>query len=273
MLGACCGAMLLFGWSVTGWKALAIPTGSMRPAIPPGSLVLVHRVPTSTLKVGDVITYINPFNPKTTLSHRIIKEYMLDGKVPAFITKGDANKIPDVPITIGSVKGKVVWHLPDVGYWLMDAKNPWILLPIVYTVAVLIMIEEVLRLRDYYKIGQGYQLKTSARTTKLRSATSRRIAFGISISAVIIIVATAFGPTALALLKSNTVSLINNRLSVAKTNQCLGGKNNNTTITVNNNSSQSATSGNASNSSGSGANSGNASNNNSTNVNVTVTNC
>ena len=41
----CCGAMLLTHWSAFGWKALAIPTGSMRPNIPPGSLVNVvdHR--------------------------------------------------------------------------------------------------------------------------------------------------------------------------------------------------------------------------------------
>ena len=60
ILAVCCVALLMFGISMTGWKALSVPTGSMRPAIPPGSLVLVHRVSISSLKVGDVITYINP---------------------------------------------------------------------------------------------------------------------------------------------------------------------------------------------------------------------
>src|ERR1039458_10076152 len=96
LLAVSCLALLFFGTSMSGWKALAVPTASMRPAIPPGSLVLVQRVPISTLKVGDVITYINPLNPKTTLSHRIVKEYLLDGKVLAFVTKGDANKTDDI---------------------------------------------------------------------------------------------------------------------------------------------------------------------------------
>lgn len=132
ILVVCCGALILFGIPSTGWKALAIPTGSMRPDMPPGTLVLVHSVPASDLKVGDVITYVNPFNPQTTLSHRIIKEHLLNGKVPVFITKGDANKVADVPITIGSVKGKVVWHMRNVGYILLDAKKPMIVLPLTY---------------------------------------------------------------------------------------------------------------------------------------------
>src|ERR1700733_6907932 len=105
----CCGAVLLFNWGSMGWKALSVPTGSMRPHIPPGSLVLTHNVPLSSIKVGDVITYINPENMKSTVTHRVIKEYKLDGKVPAFITKGDANPSRD-PWTVvgGLVQGKAI---------------------------------------------------------------------------------------------------------------------------------------------------------------------
>src|SRR5665213_74097 len=109
----CCGAVLLFNWGSLGWKALSVPTGSMRPTIPPGSLVLMHSVPLSTLKVGDVITYTNPINMRSTITHRIVKTYKIDGKIPAFVTKGDANHISDRPIVGGMVQGKAIWHVPD----------------------------------------------------------------------------------------------------------------------------------------------------------------
>src|SRR6185312_1351388 len=69
----CCGAVLLFNWGALGWKALSVPTGSMRPHIPPGSLVLMHRVPVASINVGDVITYTNPLHPNSTITHRVIK--------------------------------------------------------------------------------------------------------------------------------------------------------------------------------------------------------
>ncbi len=152
----CCTALLFFGVGKFGWKALSIPTGSMRPTMPPGTLVFVHRVSTSSLEVGDVITYINPLHPSTTISHRIIKKIMVGGKIPGFITKGDANKVADSPIVAGLVEGKIVWHLPHAGYWLLDAKKPIIILPIIYIAALIIMAEEVIRLKDYLRSTQPY---------------------------------------------------------------------------------------------------------------------
>ena len=272
ILAVGCGALLLFGISTTGWKALAVPTGSMRPAIPPGSLVLVHRVPISSLKVGDVITYINPLNPRTTLSHRIVNKYLVGGKVPAFVTKGDANKTNDIPITEGSVEGKVVWHIPRVGYWLIDAKNPLIILPIIYIAALIIMFEEVIRLRDYLKFGQPYVLFGYEIGGKHLGGLNKRLALGLPLTIAFILISLAAGPTVLALLKSNTVALVDNRLTVSApvvSNSC----SNNNSVTVTNSSTQTATSGSASNTSGGSASSGNASNNNSTNTNITITNC
>jgi signal peptidase len=272
VLVVCFVALLLFGVSATGWKALAVPTGSMRPAIPPGSLVLVRRVSIASLKVGDVITYINPVNPKTTLSHRIVKKYLLDGKVPAFVTKGDANKVNDIPITAGSIEGQVIWHLPRAGQWLIDLKNPLVILPIVDGAALIIMAEEVIRLRNYLRLGQPYVLFGYEIGGKHLGGLNKRLALGLPLTIAFILISLAAGPTVLALLKSNTVALVDNRLTVSApvvSNSC----SNNNSVTVTNSSTQTATSGSASNTSGGSASSGNASNNNSTNTNITITNC
>lgn len=268
--------VVLFNWSALGWKALSVPTGSMKPAISPGSLVLVHRVPINSLKVGDVITYINPLNPKATISHRIVKTYMISGKVPGFVTKGDANKVPDIPIASGSVEGKVIVHVPDLGAWMMWTRTPWGMLPFIWLPALLIMFEEVRRLSDYFKSQQPYRLPGFGPVER-PATVSKMIATSGTLGLTFVIAGAFLWQPALALIKSNTVMLANNRLSVAaNVNQCSGNTSNNTSVSVNNSSTQTATSGSASssgNTNGGTATSGSASNSNSTTTTVTVKNC
>ena len=279
-LAICCGALLLFGLSFTGWKSLIVPTGSMRPTITPGSLVFVHHVPISSLKVGDVITYINPLHPSSTLSHRIIRKYLIDGRVPGFVTKGDANKIADVPVAGGAVEGKVIWHVPNVGWWLLDVKRPIVILPIVYAAALLIMLEEVQRLNEYYRRFVLYRLPGFTGRDKVSCFLARKAKMGAAVTVMFMLLGAVAGPSALALLRSNTVSLTDNRISAGiippGNNKCSGSTTNNNDVNVNNSTTQTATSGNASssgNTNGGSATSGSASNSNTTTVNITVTNC
>ncbi len=244
-LVACLVAFLLFGWSGSGWKALAIPTGSMRPNIPPGSLVLVHRVPVSSLKVGDVITHINPLNPKITITHRIIKTYKLDGKIPAFVTKGDANKTADTPVVGGEVQGKVVWHAPYAGWALLDAKKPIVILPVIYITALLIMVEEIQRLADYYRRFIIYRVPGFRRHEPETDSgrLSKRVSLGAAATTAFVLVGAAMGPNALAALRSNTVRLTDNRISVAAQHHaCIYRTNDNQNHTYTKNCSQQCTS-------------------------------
>lgn len=269
-------AMLLCNWSATGLKTLVVPTTSMVPAIPKNSLVLVKSVPATSLKVGDVITYINPLHRQQTISHRIIKTYTLSGRVPAFVTKGDANKVPDVPVTSGSVVGKVVLHVPYAGAWLIGSKTWLGIALLVYLPATILLYGEIKRLTDYLRLSmpRSYQLyglrPLPPKSRHLKLAASGAVVAGF------VVVSALFAQPALALLRSNPVALSPNILRVAQiapppSNTC----HNNTNINVNNSSSQTATSGSGStsgNTTGGSAASGNASNSNSTNVNVSVTN-
>lgn len=280
IFAACCAAFVLFGVSGTGWKALTIPTGSMRPGMPPGSLALVHRVPDSSLKIGNVITFANQLHPSTTVSHRIIKQYLIDGKIPGIVTKGDANSIPDTPIAAGSVIGKVMWHVPYVGAWLLWAKTWTGLSVLVYFPAVLIIVEETLRLNKYYKSIRPYRLfgyKFEPKEGPNRW--SRRLASGAAMTILVMLISGIAAPVVHALLTSNTVKLTQNKISVTSANkgggECSGGTNNTTTV-VNNTTTQNASTGDATasgNTNGGSATSGNASNSNTTDITVTVTNC
>ena len=217
IIAGLCGVYLLFSISGFGWKTLAVPTGSMQPSIPRGSLVFMHRVPISSLQAGDIITYTNPLNAKTTITHRIYKKIRISGIVPGFVTKGDANKLADIPIAAGQVKGKVVWHFPDAGFVIMASKKPFIILPIIYTAALILVFDELIRLNDHFKSQQPYRLFGYKRRHVAESVQDRKplAVGGTVILAAVILLGALFTPVVHALLKSNTVKLTHNSLSVA----------------------------------------------------------
>lgn len=278
-LVVCFGLVLIANWNVLGWRAMSVPTGSMDPAIPPGSMVLMHSVPNASLKVGDVITYANPKNMQQTISHRIIKSYKIDNKVPAYITKGDANPASDpIPVVGGQVKGRIVGHVPHLGTWMTWGKGWPAIILMVYIPALIVIIEQFGNLTKYYRSLRPYRIPGFKHVEvssphKLRN----RAAFTTSVILSFFVIA---APSVKALLVSNAVTLGPNQLTIANQNpnppnNCQN-TNNNTNVNVNNSSSQTATSGNASssnNTTGGSATSGSASNSNSTSVNININNC
>jgi signal peptidase len=104
-----------------GYHRYIILTGSMTGTYDPGSLVFDKPVPTSSLKVGDPITYAPPpgASPNHALvTHRIWRIYPGPGGQRAYRTKGDANPAPDVWkfVLPQSTQDEVKFHLPYVGY-------------------------------------------------------------------------------------------------------------------------------------------------------------
>jgi signal peptidase I len=270
-------AALFFNRPTVGWQALSVPTGSMRPSMPPGSLALVRRVPDSTLKVGDVITYTNPMTMKSTLTHRIIKIQKPQNSALTITTKGDANPSPDQPFVAGLVKGKLAWHVPYVGTGLMWAKTWTGIAVLVYLPALIIIANELRKLRDYYKKMMPYHLYVQ----HVEPMMSGRVKYASGLAALILIGGAALMPSVLAVEASmtNTVALSPNTLSAATQIanptppvDCSSSTN----VNVDNSSTQSTSSGSATstgNTSGGSATSGAATNNNSTNTNINVRGC
>ncbi|GEM_PF-1040370 len=177
-----------FNRSAFGWQLLSVPTASMRPAMSPGSLAIVHRVPIASLKVGDVITHTNPLNTRTTLTHRIIKVYKADGEIPAFVTKGDANPVSDPPVVGGLVQGRMVGHVPYAGETLLWAKTWTGIAVLVYLPALLIMIHETRLLATSLHKLKPYRLEGWTHVQSDQSEPDNRLRWAFAASAAVVVV-------------------------------------------------------------------------------------
>ena len=99
----------------THGSALTVLTGSMTPAIPVGSVVVVRPVDPRTLQPGDIATYQVEEGEETFITHRVMKVHN-EGEGLSFTFKGDANRGADIePVPAGAVRGQVWFHVPYLG--------------------------------------------------------------------------------------------------------------------------------------------------------------
>lgn len=102
------------------YQALIVRSGSMSPTIPTGSIVVYTKIPSTKVKVGDVIVFSKPGDPTEKVTHRVYQiGHSSTGEY--FVTKGDANGTPDD------------WQVPAVGTgWIARFHVPWIGYALVY---------------------------------------------------------------------------------------------------------------------------------------------
>ena len=97
-----------------GIESFIVVSGSMEPAIPVGSMVFSKAVEPATLQPGDVIIFNNIRLNDTPITHRVVENHTDQWEI---ITKGDANDQNDIrPVTYDQVRGKVIRHIPQLGY-------------------------------------------------------------------------------------------------------------------------------------------------------------
>ena len=106
---------------LAGYKPAAVYSGSMTPSIPVGAVAFDRHVPSGSVRVGDVITFRDPYVAGRVVTHRIVKiVHTHDGL--AYRTKGDANPARDPwTIELPPTVGRVAFGVPYVGYVLVYA--------------------------------------------------------------------------------------------------------------------------------------------------------
>src|SRR5688572_708164 len=105
-----------------GFSASTIVSDSMEPRIQVGDVALTSSLPPDEYALGQVISFPNPVHPEQLLMHRIV-EILPDGD---FITKGDANPVPDsTPVDPDTVIGVGRILVPAIGHvivWAVEGR-------------------------------------------------------------------------------------------------------------------------------------------------------
>lgn len=150
---AACAVLLLLVVGIgprTGrYQTVTVLTGSMRPSMPEGSVIVTTPMPARDVRVGDVITYRIPVEDHRIVTHRVV-ELVRGGNRPIVRTRGDANREPDT--WVAGLEGGTVWTaratVPQVGYVLEWLRRPHTRQVLVLGIPVLLV---ALSLRDIWR--------------------------------------------------------------------------------------------------------------------------
>ncbi|MCD6468326.1 MAG: signal peptidase I [Thermoplasmata archaeon] len=122
---------------------LIVLSGSMRPAIHPGDIVVSSYVKPKDVKVGDVITFTDEGNTKNYVTHRVV-EVLSEHGVIYYKTKGDANENPDMRLVKSTrLVGHVAFTIPYLGYLPVFAKTFTGFFTLVILPGILIILNEI----------------------------------------------------------------------------------------------------------------------------------
>ncbi|RLI21425.1 signal peptidase I, partial [Candidatus Bathyarchaeota archaeon] len=107
---------------------LVVSSGSMRPTLEVGDLIIVKRVAPSEINAnysnGDVIVFKSPINPQKLIVHRAIKKEVKNGMY-WFTTHGDNNR-PSLTENFSEeyYVGKVIARVPFIGHISLFTHTP-----------------------------------------------------------------------------------------------------------------------------------------------------
>jgi len=114
-----------------GATPYTVLTGSMRPSMPPGTLVVVRPEPAAAVRVGDVVTYQLHSGEPEVVTHRVVAVGIDGAGHRIFRTQGDANDVPDAawvrPVQLKGVRWYAVPHLGRVSNLLNGAERQVVL--------------------------------------------------------------------------------------------------------------------------------------------------
>lgn len=102
---------------LAGATPYVVETGSMRPGMPPGTLVVTRPVAPEQIAVGDVVTYQVRSGDPTVVSHRVVEVGHDGAGKPRWRTRGDANSAedPDWVLPV-QVQGRRWYAVPYLGH-------------------------------------------------------------------------------------------------------------------------------------------------------------
>lgn len=151
--------------SLLGYSFMQVQTGSMEPKLSVGDVVIVKKIDTSKLQVGDVISFYSVGDKETqgkVITHRIVEKHIANNGNFIFMTKGDANtEVDKYGVYYERVIGKYVYNIGSVGSSVLSVlRNPkiifiFIILPLIiicfseaYTLIYMIVTNKLAKQED-----------------------------------------------------------------------------------------------------------------------------
>jgi signal peptidase len=114
-------AIIWFAVGLFPLQPIVVISGSMRPALDVGDVVIIAKVPADTIKPGDIIQFREAEG--VAVIHRVVEIHETEaGKF--FITQGDANSEPDAnPVIPENVVGRAIFDIPKIGWAAIAVKQ------------------------------------------------------------------------------------------------------------------------------------------------------
>ena len=145
-------AVALVGVRLAGIRTFTVLSGSMEPTYHVGSLIYVKKVDPTTIRPGQVITFM--LDENTVATHRVV-EVVPDEDDPStlrFRTKGDANDAEDGTLVhYKTVVGTPVFTIPYLGYfsnWITHAPGKYIAITAAVVFLILLFLPDMLKKAD-----------------------------------------------------------------------------------------------------------------------------
>lgn len=100
-------------WAM-GCRPVIVRSGSMEPTYPVRSVAIVRKVPSASIRVGDVVAVRLPSGER--VMHRVWTRTTVRPGLESVSLKGDANDKPDgMPVALTATTYKAVASVPGVG--------------------------------------------------------------------------------------------------------------------------------------------------------------
>ena len=102
---------------VAGAETFTVLSGSMRPTLDPGDLVVVRTADPEQIGVGSVVTFQTESGDPAVTTHRVVSQGVNEDGGALYLTRGDGNESAD-PVWIKDVqlRGTVWYSVPYVGF-------------------------------------------------------------------------------------------------------------------------------------------------------------
>ena len=162
-------AIFLMGSRLVGYRIFNIVSGSMEPEYNVGDLIYVKEVDPSSVKVGDVITFV--LNEDLVVAtHRVVR---IDAEKQHFYTKGDANETEDgSPVHFNNLIGIPQFSVPWLGYvsdFIQHSPGMYITIAAVTILIVLAFVPDFVKKKPVAEVDAAAQAENERLKAELEA--------------------------------------------------------------------------------------------------------